>query len=161
MNWRAAYFAQAMDDYGVFREFKKRSDVRMCQKLHYLQMATEKLAKAFLSPPAGQRPPPVHSALVRFLRMSKGRPDIRRQLGYEKNYLSYCSYIDSLLGLAERIERLAPVGDKERLNPEYPWEEAGGNVVCPARYDFPEFERQELAEFQHLTDALFRILPRV
>jgi hypothetical protein len=157
MTWRMAYFAQAQNDYGLFRELKGRSDVAMCQKLHYLQMATEKLAKAFLSPHAGSPPPRVHTALARFLRMSKGRPEIRRQLGYEGNYQAYCSYIDSLVGVAERIERLAPVGDQERPNPEYPWVDGTGNVVCPAGYAFAEFGRQEIINFQCLTDGLFRI----
>lgn len=157
MNWRAAYFTQAQNDYGVFREFKGRTDIAMCHKLHYLQMATEKLARAFLSPPSGVQPPRVHTALVKFLRMSKGRPEIRRQLGYEDNFPACCTYIESLLGLAERIEGLAPVGSDERVNPEYPWADAVGNVLCPANYAFPEFNRQEITAFQNLTDALFRI----
>lgn len=158
MTWRSAYFTQARNDYGVFREFKGRADVAMCQKLHYLQMATEKLAKAFLSPPAGQPPPRVHSALVRFLQMSKRRPEIRCQLGYEGNNNASCSYIDSLLDVAGQIERLAPVGGEERLNPESPWAVDTGAVMCPVCYGFPEFRRQEITDFQHLTDARFRIV---
>lgn len=157
MTWRKAYFTQAQNDYNLFLEFKKRSDIAMCQKLHYLQMSTEKLAKAFLSPPSGEQPPRVHAALVRFLRMSKSRPEIRRQLGYAENYRAYCSYIDSLLGVAEQIELLAPVGGQERINPEYPWDAGGGSVICPSLYGFSEFGRQELIAFQHLTDALFRV----
>ncbi len=111
MNWRTAFFLQARNDYAIFREFKGRSDVAMCQKLHYLQMASEKLAKAFLCPMTGETPPPVqHKILVRFLRLSKGRPEIRRQLGYTQDYRAYCSYVDSLLDIAQRIEDLAPVG---------------------------------------------------
>ncbi len=158
MTWRRAYFTQALNDYDVFREFKRRADVAMCQKLHYLQMATEKLAKAFLSPPTGQPPPRVHTALVRFLQISKGRPELRRKLGYAGNYHAYCSYINSLLGVAERIERLAPVGGEERLNPEYPWATNADEVICPACYGFPEFGRQEITDFQHFMDALFRIV---
>lgn len=162
MTWRTAYFTQAQNDYDVFREFKGRTDIAMCQKLHYLQMATEKLAKAFLSSATGGRPPRVHTALVRFLKMSKGRPDIRRRLGYAgKNSPAYCSYIDSLLDVAGRIERLAPVGGQERPNPEYPWEDDNGEVVCPVDYCFPEFGRQEIVAFQHFTDGLFRIFAEV
>ena len=157
MTWRTAYFRQAQNDYGVFRELKCRKDVAMCQKLHYLQMATEKLAKAFLSPCSGRPPPRVHVALCKFLNMSKGRPEIRRLLGYENDYHAYCSYIDRLLSVAERIEKLAPVGGQERVNPEYPWLDQDGNVVCPASYSFSEFGHQEIISFQHLTDALFRI----
>jgi len=93
--------------------------------------------------------------------MSKGRPEIRRQLGFERNYRAYCTYIDSFLDLAERIERLAPVGGEERVNPEYPWADIAGNVLCPASYAFPEFGRQEITSFQHLTDALFRIFAEI
>jgi hypothetical protein len=157
MTWRTAYFQQAQHDYGVFRELRRRTDVAMCHKLHYLQMATEKLAKAFLSPRSGRPPPRVHVALCNFLKMSKGRPEIRRLLGYENDYHAYCSYIDSLLSVAERIEKLAPVGGQERVNPEYPWLDHDGNVVCPASYSFCEFGRQEITSFQHLTDSLFRV----
>lgn len=157
MTWRTAYFRQAQNDYGMFRELGKRTDVAMCQKLHYLQMATEKLAKAFLSPPSGGSHPHVHDALCNLLKFCKQRPDIRRLLGYENNYHAYCSYIDSLLSVAERIEKLAPVGRQERVNPEYPWLDHDGNVVCPVSYSFPEFGHQEIISFQKLTDALFRI----
>ncbi len=157
MTWRKAYFIQAQNDYTIFCEFKQRTDVAMCQKIHYLQMATEKLAKAFLSPHTGAPPPRVHTALVKFLRISKGRPEIRRQLGYGENYQAYCSYIDSLLEVAGKIENLAPIGDRERPNPEYPWQDNSGKVISPATYLFPEFSRHEIVKFQHLTDGLFRI----
>ena len=52
MTWRKAYFTQAQNDYSLFREFKKRSDIAMCQKLHYLQMATEKFAEESHALPA-------------------------------------------------------------------------------------------------------------
>lgn len=156
MTWRKAYFIQAQNDYLIFSEFKKRPDISMCQKLHYLQMATEKLAKAFLSSPT-DKPPNVHKALVRFLQMSKRRPEIRRQLGFENRHEAFRPYIDSILDLAGRIESLAPVGGLERLNPEYPWVNGSDSVIAPANYSFPEFGHQELVKFQNLTDSLFRI----
>jgi hypothetical protein len=64
MIWRTAYFMQAQNDYSVFREFKRRADIAMCQKLHYLQMATEKLAKAWRSVP------PTTPSAIPLLRMS-------------------------------------------------------------------------------------------
>jgi len=162
MTWRSAFFAQARADWRLFCELKQRTDVPMCQKLHYLQMATEKLAKAFSSSQTGQRPPRSHVALTRFLKVSKGRPEIRHRLGYQENYRSFCAYIDSLLGIAQQIEQLAPVGDQEGPNAEYPWlDPDSGDVVSPAEYAFPEFSRQELLEFQHFTNTLFRILPHM
>ena len=128
----------------------------MCQKLHYLQMATEKLAKAFLSSPS-DKPPNVHKAIVRFLQTCKSRPEIRRQLGFDNQHEAFRLYIDSILDLAGRIEDLAPVGGQERLNPEYPWLDGAGSVIAPASYGFSEFGQQELLKFQNLTDSLFRI----
>lgn len=161
MTWRNAYFVQAQNDYQIFREFKKRTDIAMCQKLHYLQMATEKLAKAFMSAPAGGPPPRVHTVIVGFLRMTKNRPEIRRQLGFGFDQQAYGLYINGLIEVAEQIERLAPVGNEERANPEYPWIDGGGDVVCPVHYTFPEFthpqKRHKIAKFEHLTDGLFRI----
>lgn len=161
MSWRSAYFAQAQDDYAVFCDFKRRTDIRMCQKLHYLQMATEKLAKAFLSPPAGGCPPMIHTALVRFLQISKGRPEIRRRMGYGSDHRAYCSYIDSLIGIAMQIEALAPTSGKQQPNPEYPWVNQDGAVMTPATYSFSEFRRQDLAKFQNLTNDLFRIFATI
>lgn len=158
MEWRTAFFAQAQSDYGMFRELN-RGDVPMSHKLHYLQMATEKLAKAFMSPPTGDSPPKVHNILVKFLQISKGRPEIRRKLGYESNPLAYSSYINSLIGVAGQIEGLAPTAADERPNPEYPWANAAGDVQCPAHYHFPEINWQEIVAFQHLTAGLFRIFP--
>ncbi len=161
MTWRTAFFAQAQSDYGVFREFKSRSDIAMCHKLHYLQMAMEKLAKAFQSSRSGDPPPKIHTAIVRFLKISKGRPEIRRLLGYENNHNAFSSYIDSLLEVAEQIEQLAPIGHQERPNSEYPWSDNNGGAISPISYSFPEFSRQALVEFQKLADGLFRIFPHV
>jgi hypothetical protein len=46
MTWRDAFLKQAHSDYSVY---KKLNELRLplCHKLHYLQMATEKLAKAY------------------------------------------------------------------------------------------------------------------
>ena len=68
MDWRTAYFQQARSDYDMLLRLLKEENVPECQRLHYLQMATEKLAKGFLTQPGGPRYPKVHDAFVRFVK---------------------------------------------------------------------------------------------
>jgi len=160
MTWRQAFFTQARSDFTIFQEFKERPDIPYCQKLHYLQMATEKLAKGYLSPTNGNPPPKTHLALVRFLQISKGQPEIRRKLGFENNHRGYSAYIDGLLHIADQIEQLAPVGNCDQPNSEYPWVTNGHSIISPTNYNFPEFDKQALTKFQGLIMSLFRIIPR-
>lgn len=50
-DWRSAYFQQAKSDFQLFEKIVGQADVPLCQKLHYLQMATEKMSKGFLTKP--------------------------------------------------------------------------------------------------------------
>ena len=73
-DWRSAYLEQAKSDFTMFQVIQ---DAPLCHRLHYLQMATEKLAKGFLTPPGGARYGKTHDAFVRFLRVAKGRPEFQ------------------------------------------------------------------------------------
>ncbi len=46
-GFAVAFIAQARSDWGVYRLLAERGDVAACHVLHYLQMACEKLAKAY------------------------------------------------------------------------------------------------------------------
>jgi hypothetical protein len=158
MNWRVAYFTQAWSDYEVFKKLSTEPR-KICHKLHYLQMATEKLAKGFLCSAKGNPPGKTHYLFVRFLKVSKSRPELRRNLGFEHNSRAYTSYIDSLIPVADQIEKLAPVGGNfDKINPEYPWIDDRGLVNCPAMYHFPEFRKTELIKIQTLLSNLFRVI---
>lgn len=138
MTWKEAFLRQAENDYSVFHEFNG-SRKPISQQLHYLQMATEKLAKALSCGHRNDPPKTTHAALGRFLRISKGRPELRRDLGYEGNYNAFVSYIDSLLPFAEKIEGLAPEGGRlDKPNAEYPWQSAGGTVIAPLDHTFDD-----------------------
>lgn len=156
MTWRGAFLEQAKSDYSLFTELNQTRKAR-CHQLHYLQMATEKLAKSFLCDRHGRPPPKSHFAFTRFLKISKGRPEIRRKLGYASNYIAYCVYVDNLLPAAAKVEALAPTGtDTNEPNPEYPCEETAGNVLAPANYGFREFSRVELIHLQTFVNNLLR-----
>jgi hypothetical protein len=121
------------------------------------------LGKAFLTPAGSMTPAPMnHKAFVRMLQQIKTRPEIRRQLGY-RNASAFRSYIDSLLNLATRIQRLSP--DQAGLtqpNPEYPWwtDATMTQVVAPADYRFPEFDPLQdrcVAKIDKLIGSLLRL----
>ncbi len=67
MDWREAHFKQARSDYELLQVLM-RENAAFCHQLHYLQMATEKLAKGFSTSPGGPQPLKVHRGFVNFLR---------------------------------------------------------------------------------------------
>lgn len=142
MNWRTAFLDQARSDYEMMRLLNEHR-VASCHQFHYLQMATEKLAKSFLLSANANTPPrTTHLALVRFLRVLKAQwPHIGESLGY-RHRESFGQLIDSLLPVAEEIERLAPnFAGTSKPNPEYPWQIPGNSqVTAPAQFDFETIE---------------------
>lgn len=158
MSWRDAFLKQSRSDYETLRHLSDQR-VPLCHRLHYLQMASEKLAKACLCRPGGGHPGTTHHVQERMLRVLKGRPDVRRCLGYGEDCLAYCRYIDSLLPVARAVENLAPVGgDCTTANPEYPWQPSPGQVICPTEYGFAEFAKTDVVKFQTLVCGLLRAL---
>lgn len=158
MNWQDAYLTQAWSDFQVFREMNK-SRYPICHSLHYLQMATEKLAKGFLCKRSGGPPKKTHYSLVSFLNVSRSQADWRRDLGYGRNPKAYGYYIDSMLPIARQIETLAPTGGNlDGINPEYPWRNDAGTVECPCKHDFAHINMSDLANFRSLIHRLFRIV---
>jgi hypothetical protein len=158
MTWREAFRQQALSDYAVFRHLTTQADIPICHRLHYLQMATEKLAKSLLLVGSNAPNERSHYALVPFLRMLPGRPDIRARLKWADNPQQFKTYIDrKIIPWAEKIQNLVPVGGSDRLNPEYPWLNGSGEVACPATYGFPEFSKVELIRFATFIDNLIRV----
>lgn len=160
--WREAFFRQARSDFEMFRELN-RPGRPLCHKLRYLQMAMEKLAKAFLCSRTEGPPKRTHFALTRFLQLSKGMPQLRREPGCpETNYRACVAYIDSLVPTARRIEALAPAtASPEGVNVEYPWQTDAGDVVSPVDCRFPELSRTELSKFVVPAANLFRAYERI
>jgi hypothetical protein len=135
--WDHAFLEQARSDWETYSLIAK-SHCAECHNLHYLQMTTEKLGKAMLlkSGSGIQDVRQSHRAFVRFLQLSARTPRIRETLGMDYRQLK--SHIDSILPLAERIERIVPGIDNFGPNPEYPWENPSGEIKVPASYSFPE-----------------------
>ena len=136
MDWKDAFFRQAESDFILYHEFKERkNEIPLCQRLHYFQMTTEKLAKAYLTSFYGKPPKTSHKKFVAFFRASKNHPRIWKTLGF-KTHKDYVRIVDTLLPLVEKIESLAPTNNNQP-NPEYPWE-VNTTVYSPLDYTFPE-----------------------
>ena len=137
-GWDKAYLRQAQSDYDVFRRLLPLQ-VPECHKLHYLQMASEKLAKAIMSASQrGHRQPNKHESLIRSFRLVGSYGPVRRALGYSSKN-DYASFIRSVTPVAQAIEDLYPKGIVDRPNPEYPWE-SNGRVICPIDYRFAHLD---------------------
>lgn len=144
--WREAFLKQARSD---FEAFKLLKDAHLCHRLHYLQMATEKMAKGFLCDPSrSDQPKKVHEAFGKFMRVARTMPRLARVCGCRP--AQFKMYLEGLTPLAAEIERLAPTGPPHP-NPEYPWEQ-NGVVVVPMEHTFPSLnlarpKMQKMLEF--------------
>lgn len=141
-EWAIAYHRQARAEWSLFRELQLRSDVAACHALHYLQMATEKLAKAYRFRDTTTDVDTLltsHVGFQRFLNSWLLSPQMREE--YEGRHAHLERIRRDCEPIARTIERLAPAVDREGrpVNVEYPWE-AGEGVVAPVDYAFPEVE---------------------
>ena len=160
MSWKDAFLAQARSDDAVRRLLAADPAIAPCHALHYLQMSTEKLAKAVDAMQSDRPPEATHLGLVRLLQQLK-RARFRNRLGYGRDTQSFRRLVDSLLPLARRIEQLAPaVAGANQPNAEYPWLDAAtGRVVAPADFAFDGFgvADSQLAKLDELLAALLRL----
>lgn len=74
------YHAQARSDFEIFHFLEGK---HACHRLHYLQMCTEKLGKAYFY---GSKPPPgkVHTGFVKFLKHLSAKKNIWKALGFSR-----------------------------------------------------------------------------
>lgn len=133
------WWRQAESDYSIFLLLRGEG-VAMSHSLHYLQMATEKLAKAYFWR-SGAAPVQSHAAFVAFLRMlivQVRQKDRRRIAGLFSftRFQDFRNTIRSILPLAYQLERLSPDLASDGPNPEYPWPHEQP-TIAPFDHDFP------------------------
>ena len=136
-----AFIAQARSDWAVHRILAERDVVAACHELHYLQMACEKLAKAYRLRDTDS---PVEEVLSRHTGFAKFiGPFFAAVLKdeYRGKDAQLRGLISRARALAREIERLAPATDRVAWpeNAEYPWER-DGRVIAPCTYGFPALE---------------------
>ncbi|MFC1643418.1 hypothetical protein ACFL5O_12185 [Myxococcota bacterium] len=142
-RWAAAFLRQGRSDLMVYHLLSGRPehDTPSCHALHYLQMACEKIAKAYrirdtnaeLAGEGGllRR----HVGFGKFMRTFLLSPAIREAYAGRTAQLGEVS--KRVLSLARELEKLALAVDQQVSpeNAEYPWE-ADGQIVAPCDYGF-------------------------
>jgi hypothetical protein len=135
------WWEQAKSDWGLFLQLR-RSSAAPCHLLHYVQMATEKLSKAYLWR-SGLPPPKSHTGFIRFLKaILVRRPAelawIAKALEFERPE-SMQKWATSVQPLAYTLQRMAPAEARNGPNPEYPWPHEAP-THCPATHPFALWE---------------------
>jgi hypothetical protein len=104
----------------------------VCHELHYLQMSTEKLSKAYYQRELGTG----HAAFRSLLRDLPGNPKALDPLGFSTT-ADLTRWAGSVKPIVDAVEDLAPaIADREGLpNPEYPWPKANP-TTAPVDYAF-------------------------
>lgn len=133
--WHLAYLEQARSDWKIYKTLKDLS-LDDCHALHYLQMTTEKLAKAMLLARGAEikQIRSSHKAFLRFLQIAARHPSLPRLLKIPAK--QFLQFTRSLLPLADNIQSLAPALARNGPNVEYPWEEPSGMIRVPASFRF-------------------------
>ena len=125
------FLDQARSDYEIYELLNHRN---VCHRLHYLQMATEKLSKAWfwrlMQEPRG------HYTFEQFLRALDGRADFHQMFGYS-DVRKFDRQWPLIRSLATRIQNLVPT--KNDPNSEYPWP-SHLPANSPLTYPFPEWQ---------------------
>lgn len=136
-DWQQAFARQARADFDMWDELQDCRDVLECHKLHFLQMACEKLAKAHLCG-TGTDPYAIQQSHAY---VAKSLPKITQHhyARRGKRVKKYGFLLKEIRRLAREIELLCPAvddGGRRRDNYEYPWELQDGTLRVPAEHTF-------------------------
>jgi hypothetical protein len=137
-DWASAYAKQALSDLDA-REKLESAGAHKCHRLHFLQMAAEKLCKAYLTTSNGHNKVRKTHAYV-----ERNLPLIARNFYRAANNGRIPAWeISEIRRIARQVEVLAPAcddGGTRQDNSEYPWEDSQGNVRVPSEYNFPNLD---------------------
>ncbi len=136
-QWAAAYARQADADFQMFQTLQHLEAALNCHRLLFLQMASEKLVKAYLCA-AGQDPRTLQS---RHAFVAAHLPVVLRQQAVFVNFKGRkaSEVLRHARLLAQEIDVLAPAvkrGGQRPDNCEYPWEDDAGKLHTPLNWSF-------------------------
>jgi hypothetical protein len=157
-EYQRLFLVQARSNLDVFRLLLGQKDLPACHALHYLQMASEMLAKAHFWR-HGSRDA-THRAFAPFFQSLMTNRRAQSCLGFQGHNASWQDRIRTATSLAERVQNLAPSIAKDSPNPEYPWPR-NAPTVAPAEHSFGIWQEIKTTpagrKFLHLIDELFRL----
>jgi hypothetical protein len=132
-----AFLIQAISDFEAYKVLQRSKDQPECQWLHALQMACEKLAKAYQANSGSD----FNTVSVSHVSFSKQVASLYRE--YAARYGSRgvgdrTTEIRAVRRTAREIELLNPAIDPVARpdNCEYPWIDLSGAIVSPVQYKF-------------------------
>ena len=137
-RYQELWWHQAESDHAVF-ELLRSQGMAQCHSLHYLQMVTEKIAKAYFWR-SGSPPPKNHSGFAQFLRFlgqirkEDDRVRIANLFSFQR-FTDFQNWLKAAMSIAYELECLAPAIAKDSENPEYPWPHKRPEFA-PANYHF-------------------------
>ncbi len=135
------WWVQARSDFEIF-ELLRGEGVAACHSLHFLQMSSEKIAKASFWD-RNEAPVMTHVGFAKFLRRfgnttANNRARIAEMFGFG-TFDGFQAWIRSAIPLARQVEQLSPSVMQDGPNAEYPWPH-NAPVECPAEYQFDVWE---------------------
>ncbi|MFO0808824.1 MAG: hypothetical protein U0746_09395 [Gemmataceae bacterium] len=153
------FWAQARSDFAVYEYLAEQP---YCHRLHYLQMSSEKLAKAYVLHRRAQVAMKSHKAFIAFWRTIADNDRVRMSLGYGRQQ-QWQEKLRSASDIAYAIQQLAPALAKDGPNPEYPWPHDDPKYA-PVEYAFPIEQRLESSrqgqDFIRLLSRLIENFPQ-
>jgi hypothetical protein len=136
-SYQELWWQQAKSDHDAF-VILRGEGIAECHSLHYLQMVTEKIAKAYFWR-SGSPPPRSHAGFVQFLRFlghvrQNDRHRIANLFSFNR-FAGFQNWIRTILPIAYDLERLTPDLANDGPNPEYPWPHAQPSTA-PVNHNF-------------------------
>lgn len=137
--WAAAFAAQSRSDWQVYDHLAAEPEIPACHHLHYLQMACEKIAKAYR---CRDRSVNLEELLKRHVGFAKFMGSFLASPSMKEAYRGRVAQLREVARLARalsrEIEKLAPAVDRSASpeNAEYPWD-SGEEVISPCQYSYP------------------------
>jgi hypothetical protein len=158
--WAAAFAVQSRSDWQVYGKLSADPWVPACHELHYLQMACEKIAKAYRCRDTAANLEELlkkHVGFAKFIGSFLASPSIKEAYRGRDAQLREVSRFSR--ALAREIEKLAPAVDRAGPpeNSEYPWE-TGEGVISSCQYSYPRLSLLTSAGGRTLLKILARAI---
>ena len=138
--WATGFALQSQSDWAIYQKLADDKDVPRCHALHYLQMACEKIAKAYRCRDTAAT---LDSLMSRHVGFRKFLESFLKSPTVKQAYHGHEAQRQQLARLARKLaagtESLAPAVGRETSpqNAEYPWAD-GDVVVAPCAFGYPD-----------------------
>ncbi|MBX9679008.1 MAG: hypothetical protein K2X38_09615 [Gemmataceae bacterium] len=138
------FLVQAQSAFVVFELLRSHKAMHHCHSLHYLQMATELFAKAFL----WERGPirKTHEVIDAFFKRLATQRRAQSKLGFDGLNENWQQTLKKAKEIASEIQALSPAIAKNGPNAEYPWPPAKP-IAAPVEYEFPVWTKLTATSF--------------